>query len=132
MPPGSVPERDDPWNFIEAVDMHLTERAGAVTRLVFWRGGGRRHGRHPLGPAQRSEWSWDGVHSSEPACPPPKAWRAILDEAAQARNALVHRGADPLQSHRLQELADVVSSLLRQFAYYRGEEWAGPTWKHSS
>jgi hypothetical protein len=62
------------------------------------------------------------------AAPAPQELRKVMQRAVEARNALAHQGGFDSLDVDLYEVIDVVRSLLRQFAHYRGFVWVAPVW----
>ncbi len=62
------------------------------------------------------------------AAPPPREIRRVMQKAVEARNDLAHHGEFDRLGVDLDEVLEVVRSLLHQFAYYRGFTWVTPAW----
>jgi hypothetical protein len=62
------------------------------------------------------------------AARPPRDLRRVIQKAVGARNELAHQGKFDRLDLDLYEVLDVVRSLLRQFAYYRGFTWVTSVW----
>ena len=82
----------------------------------------------PLGKMLKEYLPLLPVLAGAPAAPPPKPFPRILDDAVQRRNTLAHSGAEPPTHEELEALLDCVHTILRQFAYYRGQTWARSQW----
>jgi hypothetical protein len=67
------------------------------------------------------------VRQGVAACPPPKL-RSVMQKAVDARNDLAHQGKFDRLDVDLDEILEVVRSLLHQFAYYRDFTWVTPAW----
>ena len=62
------------------------------------------------------------------AARPPREFRRVMEEAVKARNDLAHQGEFDRLDVDLNEILEVVRSMLHQFAYYRGFTWVTPVW----
>ncbi len=60
--------------------------------------------------------------------PAPQEVVNVMERAIKARNNLAHQGRFRVLDVNLEEVTNVVESLLKQFEYYRGFAWVTPVW----